>query len=105
MASRRLFADQAVNILKISSFRAENFPYSGPYPWLDRPDASERIEQKLQAGELTPEEAGQCRNWAANGYVILNNLVEHQTLDDVWSAYEHAIGTGKIKLDPEAVSD
>jgi hypothetical protein len=105
MASRRLFADQAVNILKIPSFRAEHFPYSGPYPWLDRPDASERIEQKLQAGELTPEEAKQCRNWAANGYIILNNLVEDETLHDIWSAYEHAIGTGKIKLDAEAASD
>ncbi len=94
-----------MNILKIPSFRAEHFPYSGPYPWLDRPDVLERIEAKLRAGEIDEEEAGQCRSWAANGYVIVKNLIEDRTLDDVWSAYESAIGAGKIKLEREPASD
>jgi hypothetical protein len=35
----RLFADQAVRLSQVPAFRAEHFPYAGPYPWLDRPDA------------------------------------------------------------------
>ena len=105
MARGRLFADQPVNVLTIPSFRAEHFPYSGPYPWLDRPDALERIDAKLRAGEINEEEAGQCRSWAANGYVIVKNLIDAPLLDDVWSAYEQAIRSGKIKLEREAASD
>ena len=105
MARRRLFADQPVNVLTIPSFRAEHFPYSGPYPWLDRPDALERIDAKLRAGEINEEEAGQCRSWAANGYVIIKNLIDEPTLDEVWNAYEQAIRSGKIKLEREPASD
>ena len=97
----RLFADEPVNLLKISAFRAENFPYSGPYPWLDRPDALEQIEGKAQRGELTAEEAGQCRHWVADGYIILKGLIDPDTLDEVWNSYEAAVSEGKIALAPE----
>ena len=53
----RYFADQAVKLSDVPAFRAEHFPYAGPYPWLDRADALERIEEKLQRGELTAEES------------------------------------------------
>lgn len=101
MAVGKLFAEQPVRISRISSFRAENFPYSGPYPWLDRDDAPRMIDEKLQLGSITSEEAGQCRFWADNGYVILKNLIDHRTLDAVWAAYEGAISAGKMKLPPE----
>ena len=99
------FADQPVKVSKLPSFRAEHFPYSGPYPWLDLPDAAERIEQKLQAGEITREEAGQCRYWNANGYIILERLFTESVLDEVWEGYERAVHNGKIKLDPEPAAD
>ena len=35
------FADAPLNTFRLPSFRAEHFPYSGPYPWLDLPDAEE----------------------------------------------------------------
>jgi Phytanoyl-CoA dioxygenase (PhyH) len=103
----KLFADQPVKISRIPSFRAENFPYSGPYPWLDRDDAPEQIDQKLQRGEISLAEAEQCRFWSANGYVILKNLIAHPTLDAVWTAYEQAIASGKVKLpsEPAAADD
>src|SRR6266511_2184558 len=101
----RLFADQPVRISRLPSFRAEHFPDSGPYPWLDRPDALDRIELKLQRGEITSAEAGQCRRWAANGYIILNNLIENQILDEVWTAYEKAIRAGKITLQQEPAGE
>jgi len=101
MALRRLFAEQPVRISKLPSFRAEHFPYSGPYPWLDHPDAAERIEQKLHEGQLTHEEASQCRYWVTNGYIIVERLFEETTLDAVWCAYEQANQNGKIRLPPE----
>jgi hypothetical protein len=100
-----LFAEQPVKISKLPAFRAEHFPYSGPYPWLDRPDVAKRVEEKLRAGEVTAEEARQCRYWAGNGYIILNGLFEHSVLDDVWSAYEKAIASGKIVLPAESAGD
>src|ERR1700678_2521545 len=90
----RSFATEPVNVSRLSSFRAESFPYSGPYPWLDGPDALDRIAAKLQTGEITEEQARQCQFWNANGYIIIKGLVEHQTLDSVWSAYQGAVDSG-----------
>ncbi len=105
MPSPRLFADQPLATSKLPAFRAEHFPYSGPYPWLDQPDAQDRIESKLQKGEITGEQADLCRYWTDNGYVILKNLVEESTLDQVWTSYESAVKAGKIKLEPEVVNE
>jgi ectoine hydroxylase-related dioxygenase (phytanoyl-CoA dioxygenase family) len=105
MPGRRLFADQPLNTSALPAFRAEHFPYSGPYPWLDQPDALERVEQKLSEGQITSEEARLCRYWVANGYVILENLVEHSVLDEVWEAYEAAVRSKRIHLEPEPAAD
>jgi hypothetical protein len=83
-----MFAEKAVNVSKLPAFRAEHFPYVGPYPWLDRPDALVRIEEKLRAGEITASEAEQCRHWHANGYIVLEKLFDDETLTAVWDSYE-----------------
>jgi len=103
--SGRLFADQAVKLSRIPAFRAEHFPYAGPYPWLDRPDALDRIAEKLAQDQLTEEEAAQCRHWAQHGYIIVPNLFDEPTLDTVWTAYEKAIETGRIRLAPEPAGE
>jgi len=100
-----MFAEKAVKISKLPSFRAEHFPYAGPYPWLDRPDALERIEQKLRAGEIDGAEAGQCRRWHTDGYIILERFFDDETLGAVWSSYERAIAAGKIKLASEPAGE
>ena len=105
MALRRLFADEPVKLSKLPAFRAEHFPYSGPYPWLDRPDAFEQIEAKLRAGEINNEEASLCRSWTLNGYIVLENLFAHEILDDVWEAYERAVRSGKITLPLESACE
>lgn len=97
----RLFAEKPLNTAKLAAFRAEHFPYSGPYPWLDQPDAAERIERKLRSGALNRSEAEQCRFWSENGYIILPGLIEDAVLDTVWESYEHAIAAGKIRLPAE----
>jgi hypothetical protein len=103
----RLFAEQQLRVSKLPSFRAEHFPYAGPYPWLDRPDAFERVEEKLRNGEITSEEATRCRYWAANGYIIIRSLISSTILDSVWEAYERAIRAGRIRLaaDPAGPGD
>jgi len=98
---RRLFAEQPINTSRISSFRAESFPISGPIPWLDRPDALDQIAR----AEITDEEAELCRYWVQNGYITITGAVESQILDEVWAAYEGAIRSGKIVLQPEKISD
>jgi hypothetical protein len=54
---------------------------------------------------LTEEEAEQCRCWSRHGYIILKKLLDDQTLDTVWSAYEKAIASGRIRLEPEPAGD
>ena len=103
--AKRWIARQPVNFSKLPSFRAEHFPYSGPYPWLDLDDAAEMIGQKLCAGDITQEQAEQCRYWSEHGYVILRRLFDDETLDAVWSGYEDAIRRGRIKLAPEKAAD
>lgn len=100
-----MFADQPLKVSKLPSFRAEHFSYSGPYPWLDRPDAEEQIETKLRLGQLTEDQAGLCRYWNANGYIILPNLFDDETLSDVWEAYELAIRSSRVKLAAEPAGE
>lgn len=99
------FADQPVKTMGRRHFRAEHFPYSGPYPWLDHDDALSQIEARLQRREITEQEAELCRCWANNGYVILNKLIENRILDEVWDGYEKAIRSGRIKLPPEPAGE
>ncbi len=99
------FAEQKLKLSGIPSFRAEHFPYSGPYPWLDRPDALEQIESKLAQGAITTEDAALCRKWSADGYVILPRLIEPEILDRVWSAYENAISAGRIRLNADPAGE
>jgi Phytanoyl-CoA dioxygenase (PhyH) len=101
------FAEQKVKLSGLPAFRAEHFPYSGPYPWLDCADAGERIDRKLAAGEITAEQSEQCRRWSQDGYLILPRLIEPEILDRVWDGYERAISAGRIKLtaDPAGEDD
>jgi hypothetical protein len=72
MALRRNFGDQPLRVSRLPSFRAEHLPDSGPYPWLDGPDALDRIDRKLATGAVTPQEADQCRYWSAKGRSFWN---------------------------------
>jgi hypothetical protein len=103
--ARRWLADQSVSLSTLPSFRAEHFPYSGPYPWLDQPEALEAVESKLTAGQITPEQSEQCRSWSQNGYIIIPKLFDNATLDTVWAGYEEAIQKGSVKLPPEPAAD
>lgn len=95
------FADRAVDLDRIRDYRYESFPRSGPMPWLDRTDAEPAIAERLAKGEISSEEAEQCRAWARNGYVALSGLFEAGYLESVWAAYERGVAAGKVPLQPE----
>src|SRR5688572_25285578 len=105
MSSRGLFADHHLKPSRLPSFRAEHFPYSGPHPWLDCDDAADSIAAKLAREEISVAEADICRYWIVNGYIIIENLFDPATLDEVWGHYETAIRRGRIKLLPESVGE
>ncbi len=88
----------AVEVDAVDIFRAENFPDAGPVPWLDRPDALERIDERHAVGGLTDEQAELCRKWVADGYVILPKFFDDIRLDYVWDAYEASVADAVIDL-------
>lgn len=96
------FAAVKVSADVLEKPRFEKFPYSGPFPWLDQPDAHDRINAKVAAGILTEEEAKLCRLWSDEGYLILNRAIEPELLDETWAAYENAIAGGVIAIQPES---
>jgi len=94
-----------VKLSGLPAFRAEHFPYSGPYPWLDQADAPAQIDSRLEKKLITASEAELCRFWTVNGYVILKNLIEDEILDEVWDGYEKAIRSGSVKLPAEPAGE
>lgn len=105
LESGGFFGNKAVELDQINKFRSEYFPYEGPFPWLDRPNAKERIKEKLEAGEITAEEAEMCIKWEKDGYIILKNVVPNEKLDSMWGSYEAAIADGTVELKPEKICD
>lgn len=103
--SYRVEADIPVDIGCIAVFRAESFPESGPSPWLDRPDALETIERRLERREITPKQAEICRTWTRNGYYVARGAIDPDTIDAAWAAYEAAITRGDLTLAPEKAAD
>ena len=95
-------ADRPYDISTLSHVRAGQFPRKGgPEPWLDRPDAVKRVEQRRKSGEITEREAELCLKWAKDGYLILEGFFSANQLDFTWAAYEVAISEGLVQPPPE----
>lgn len=83
---RASFADVPVDLDRMPEYRVEQFPESGPLPWLDRPDALEAIADRVGRGELDAAEASVCERWVRDGYVVLEGAVESELLERIWTA-------------------
>src|ERR1700746_2801526 len=90
------FADHPVDLSKLTEFRGDAFPVSGPASWLDQPDSLLEVERKLREGIITEVQAEMCRRWIFNGYIIEKGLISDVEIDEAWSAYEKAINDGLI---------
>jgi len=85
-------------------YRRSTFPAGGgPAPWLDQPDAEARIAERLASGEITTEEAGFCRKWARDGYLVLEGFYPRQLMDQTWGEYEAAIAAGRANPPPHPI--
>ncbi len=69
------FAEEPVDLNQFEYFRAGKFPNSGPFPWLDSPNALAEINQKQESGVLSEEEAEYCRQWVRDGIIILKGAI------------------------------
>lgn len=100
-----LFAKSTVDLKRMDYFRPELFPYSGPHPWLDQDDAEEKIQEKLDSGEITEEQAEACRYWRDNGYFIIKNCIPESEVDQTWETYEKAIAENRLELNKDQPDD
>lgn len=96
------FADVAVALEELPQFRGELFPPSGPACWIDRPDALLHLQEMLATGVIDESDEELCRRFIADGYYIVKGLIESDTLDSVWSAYEKALADGTLVVAPES---
>lgn len=85
-----------VDLSTMKLYRRGSFPSDGgPGPWLDQPDAEERIAERLAAGEITAQEAALCRKWARDGYLILKGFYSRELMEQTWGEYTGAISAGQ----------
>ncbi len=59
---------------------------SAPLPrfggfWVDRPDALDAVEGRLEVGQITEPQAEQLRFWIENGYIILPDAIPAKLAD------------------------
>lgn len=93
--------DVPVDPFSLDTVRADRFPEAGPLPWLDRDDADARIDAREAAGDLSAEQAALCRQFRAQGYVILPGFFGDDAVSGAWDAYEKAIHEGRVTPPPE----
>jgi hypothetical protein len=95
-AALESFADVPVEVERLPYFRREKFPASGPIPWLDRPNAEERIAKRLAEGEISAADAALCQAWCRDGFVHLPGFFTAEFLDEAWQGTLDAIESGTI---------
>ncbi len=112
--SRRKFkkyyeADIPLDLESVGEFRNDAFPEHPVSCWLDLPDAESEIDRRLTLGKITSAEAEACRFWIKNGYLIVPGLIDDETLDSTWAAYEEALASGvlgpRVYVDPDQKLD
>jgi hypothetical protein len=97
--ARNQIADVKIDFSSVSRFTAEQFPQSGPYPWLDRSDAVEQIRSRQADGRITAEQAEQAEYFRVNGYLVLKQFPPPDLLDAVWNDYEKKVYEGRVPVE------
>ncbi len=91
-----------VDLARQIVYRAECFPDSDATPWLDRPDAEQRIADRERRGELDAAQARSCRDWVRDGYLVVKGMFAPSQLDAAWRQYEALIASGRLVPQPDA---
>lgn len=75
---------------------AANYPYDaeGFRPWFDREDADVHIDRLRQKGEITADEADRLRDFVRDGYLVVEDLIDSDLIDQVNDEIDDAILNG-----------
>ena len=76
---------------------AASMPRFGGF-WVDRPDALDAVEGRLEIGQISAAQAEQLRFWIANGYIILPNAVPAKLADRALKDLDRAYAGGFADL-------
>ena len=68
-----------------------DFSDASLHPWFDQPDAPKHIEELLLTGRITTKEAVALRQFVDEGYLVLENLIDDQTLAAVNAEVDKAV--------------
>lgn len=68
--------------------------YRDTVVWVDRPDAPERIESMLRAGDIDRSEADMLLHFVRDGYVVFDDALPDSMIDRANSALDHAVESG-----------
>ena len=72
---------------------AAQMPRFGGF-WVDRPDALDAVDGRLEVGQITEAQAAQLRFWITNGYVILPDAVPAKLADRALRDLDRAYAGG-----------
>ena len=87
-------AEKAIDLKRVGELRGEHFPKLEADCWLDRPDAADEIATRLKDGAITAAQADACTFWVEHGYLVIPGLIDVETIDAAWAAYESALAAG-----------
>lgn len=62
--------------------------------WTDSPDAAQQVDTRLQAGDITPEEAEQLRHFIRDGYVVIPAAISPDLADGIAHEMQHVYEHG-----------
>jgi ectoine hydroxylase-related dioxygenase (phytanoyl-CoA dioxygenase family) len=72
--------------------------------WLDQPDAHERIDQRVQAGELQPDDAARLHQFTDDGYTVMSIDIDDafvaafdRDVDAVWESRPYDLAVSPLK--------
>jgi ectoine hydroxylase len=69
---------------------------SDEVPWLDRPDARERVEGNPELGALPPPARDQLGTWIDDGYMVLERFFAQARVDAVNQEVERLLDEGDV---------
>jgi len=70
------------------------FPNDKYQAWFDKPDALLYIKQLIDGGKITDKEGELLRDFVVDGYVILEDLIDDESIDSVNLEINEAIKSG-----------
>lgn len=75
---------------------ATSYPYADKdlTAWFDRPDATSTVDGMLQAGTITPAEAGFLRDFIRDGFIVMENAIDDELVRAVNADIDDAVAKG-----------